>query len=408
MITQEVSRTGTGEGVFAVPESGTAPVVVLGSGITALGVVRSLGRAGLRPHLVGKPADFACRSRWVRDRVLRIEESVDPVALVAGLDRNRIDRAVLIPATDSWSTAVSRLPDDARDRFPTSLPSAEVLELLVDKWLFAQTLEVHGVPYPRTVAVESEADLTGVNFERPFLKPRNSQVFAQHYHRKAFSFSNPEEAREAYTRFTQVGLTAVLQEYIPGASSAHIFIDGFVDREGQVCAMFARRRVRMFPPDFGNSTLTVSIARDEVSSAVAHLTRLIQGIGYRGIFSAEFKLDSRDNQFKILEINSRPWWYIGFAADCGVDVSTMAYRDALGLPVEHVDSYSVGERCVLLQQDVRAYLHERRHGTAPGVGAWLRSWVGATPTVLALDDPLPALTLRSFLARRRVLRKGHG
>jgi D-aspartate ligase len=408
MVTQEYSRVGAGKGVVAAPETGYWPVVVLGTGITALGVVRGLGRAGLRPHLVGRPADFACRSRWVRGRVLHIEESEDPIALLAALDLNRVERAVLIPATDTWSTAVSRLPDAARERFPTSLPSAAILELLVDKWLFAQALEAHGVPHPRTLAVESEADLADVDFDRPFLKPRNSQLFAQHYHRKAFGFSSPAEAREAYARFTDAGLTAVLQEYIPGASSAHVFVDGFVDRDGKVCATFARRRVRMFPPDFGNSTLTVSIARDEVSSAVANLTRLLEGIGYRGIFSAEFKLDARDDQFKILEINSRPWWYIGFAAHCGVDVSTMAYRDALGLPVEPVDGYAVGERCVLLAQDIRAYLHERRHHDAAGVGAWMRSWIGATPTVLALDDPLPSLTLRSFLARRLLARKAHG
>ena len=163
----------------------------------------------------------------------------------------------------------------------------------------------------------------------------------------------------------------------------------------------------MFPPDFGNSTLTVSIPRDDVASAVASVTRLVEGIGYRGIFSAEFKLDSRDNEFKILEVNSRPWWYIGFAAHCGVDVATMAYRDALGLPVEDVESYAVGERCVLLSQDIRAYLHARKHETAPGLGDWVRSWLGATPTVLALDDPLPALTVPSFLAQR-VARKTHG
>jgi predicted ATP-grasp superfamily ATP-dependent carboligase len=407
MVTQEYSRAGAGEGAHTALETRQMPVVVLGSGITALGVVRSLGRAGLRPYLVGKHADFACRSRWVRNRVLHLEESADPVALLAGLTLHGIEHAVLIPATDTWATAVSRLPDDARDRFHTSLPSAEILDLLVDKWLFAETLEAHGVPHPRTLAVESETDLTHANFDRPFLKPRNSQLFAQRYHRKAFTFSNPAEAREAYARFTDVGLTAVLQEYIPGPSSAHVFVDGFVDREGHVCATFARRRVRMFPPDFGNSTLTVSIAPSEVRSAVDHLTRLLEGIGYRGIFSAEFKLDSRDHQFKILEVNSRPWWYIGFAARCGVDVSTMAYRDALGLPVEHVERYAVGERCVLLQQDVRAYLHERRHGEAAGLRAWVRSWVGASPPVLALDDPLPALTIRSFLARRRLARKAH-
>jgi len=47
------------------------------------------------------------------------------------------------------------------------------------------------------------------------------------------------------------------------------------------------------------------------------------------VFSAEFKFDERDGLFKILEVNARPWWYVDFAARCGVDVCRMAYRDAL-------------------------------------------------------------------------------
>jgi D-aspartate ligase len=385
------------------------PVIALGSGITALGVVRSLGRARLRPHLVAKPGDFATRSRWVRGRLLHIPESDDPEALLAGLELHGVVRSVLIPATDTWSTAVSRLPAEARTRFPTSMPSPAILDMLVDKGLFAAALTKHGVPHPRTILVESEADLDTPDFEQPFLKPRNSQLFAQHYHAKAFTFTTPAEARAAYRRIEDAGLTAVLQEYIPGPSSDHIFVDGFVDRTGVVRATFARRRVRMYPPDFGNSTLTISMPREEAGSAIGNVTRFLEGIGYRGIFSAEFKRDARDGEFKILEINSRPWWYIGFAAHCGVDVASMAYRDAIGLAVEDVHDYRVGARCVLLPQDVRAYVHSRRHNRDhPAFREWLDSWIGATPTVLALDDPLPALTVPSVVAHRRVRRSSRG
>lgn len=384
-------------------------MIALGSGITVLGVVRSLGRARLRPHLVAKPGDFAARSRWVRGRLLEIPESEDPDALFAGLELHGVVQGVLIPATDTWSTAVSRLPAETRERFPTCMPSPAILDMLVDKGLFAEALTEHGVPHPRTVMVQSETDLDTPEFEQPFLKPRNSQLFAQHYHAKAFTFSTPTEARAAYRRIENVGLTAVLQEYIPGPSSDHIFVDGFVDRTSVVRATFARRRVRMYPPDFGNSTLTISMPREEAGSAVTNVIRFLEGIGYRGIFSAEFKRDQRDGEFKLLEINSRPWWYIGFAAHCGVDVAIMAYKDAIGLPVDDVCDYRVGERCVLLPQDMRAYVHSRRHTPDhPALRQWLASWIGATPTVLALDDPLPALTVPSVVARRRVRRPSHG
>ena len=69
---------------------------------------------------------------------------------------------------------------------------------------------------------------------------------------------------------------------------------------------------------------------------------MLHAVGYRGIFSGEFKRDPRDGRFKLLEINTRPWWFIDFAVRCGVDVCRMAYDDAQGLPVTAVSEYKVG------------------------------------------------------------------
>ena len=78
----------------------------------------------------------------------------------------------------------------------------------------------------------------------------------------------------------------------------------------------------------------------------------------------------------------------------------MIYRDALGLPVETVTDYAVGERCVLLPQDFRAYRAIRRTDGLSFV-SWVRSWVGATPSIFQRSDPLPALGLPIFAVRRR-------
>src|SRR5438046_2545616 len=82
---------------------------------------------------------------------------------------------------------------------------------------------------------------------------------------------------------------SVLQEDVPGPVTSHYFVDGFVDRDGRVLARFARRRLRMWPPYFGNNSYIVSIPLADVEDAVTMLERLLAGLRYRGIFSAEFK-----------------------------------------------------------------------------------------------------------------------
>lgn len=145
----------------------------------------------------------------------------------------------------------------------------------------------------------------------------------------------------------------------------------------------------MFPRDFGNSTMTVTIPLEEVGEAPADLRRLLEHLEYRGMFDAELKLDRRDGRFKLLEVNARAWWQIELAAACGVDVCVMAYRDALGLPVEPALGYEIGRRWVHPACDARAWWQ-----SAPASIVALRApplcWLGASQAVLSWDDPLPA------------------
>ena len=381
----------------------STPVVVLGLGLSALGTVRSLGRAGLRPYLVCPNGDLSGLTRWVRGRVLRIPETDDPAVLAEALRGTSSPGRSSSPAPTSGRRSWRRSPQRRSTTFITSAPDPDVVRLLVDKERFAETVERLGVPYPRTLAVSEESDLTTLELDGLFLKPRQSQLFARRYHRKAFTFEGLEEAKSAYRLVADAGLGAILQEYIPGPPTSHYFVDGFVDRNGRIAALFARQRIRMFPLDFGNSTLMVSVGLDQVEGAVSSLNTLLTGIGYRGIFSAEFKRDERDGLFKILEVNTRPWWFIEFATLCGVNVALLAYQDALGLEVPEIREYALGERCLLLPQDVRAYRALRRSKSITLL-PWLRSWLGARPTIFDKSDPLPALSLPIVIARRAARR----
>jgi len=131
---------------------------------------------------------------------------------------------------------------------------------------------------------------------------------------------------------------------------------------------------------------------------VEDLDRLFAHLSFRGVFEAEFKYDERDGRFKLLEVNARPWYFIGFAADCGVDVCEMAYWDALDVSVEPVRTYTVGRRCVVGSDQFVCRQLLRRGGLTPG--AWLRSWIGARQLLFAWDDPLPGVArLLNVVAR---------
>ena len=194
------------------------------------------------------------------------------------------------------------------------------------------------------------------------------------------------------------------QEYIPGGSDEHYFIDGFRGRDGRFNGLFARKRLRIYPADFGNSSYCKSVALEKVDVALAGLKRLLIDLRYRGVFSAEFKVDARCGSFRLLEVNTRPWWYVEFAAHCGVNVCQMAYQDALGLSVTEGDAdYPVNVGCLNLGMDLRAVRSANPSNHAP-LPQLLRQWSTARYHVLRWNDLGPALSLLRIWFRRAFAR----
>lgn len=367
------------------------PVVVLGAGITALGVLRILGRNGLQSFSSETSDPLLRRSRWYR--AVPNAASLEGGPLGEWLDTSGLDRAVLIPCSDHWVSEVSGLDAAHRQRFPASVPSSEVLERFVDKGRFAELLRETDTPHPFSQIVDVEADLATVPnrvFASAILKPRDSQSFLRHFDVKALHVSSRAHAAEELKRLEGSGFPMIIQEYVPGPATQHYFVDGFVDRSGVVRAVFVRQRLRMYPTDFGNSTYMVSVRPDRAAGAVSAITTLLTHAGYRGMFSAEFKLDTRDGVFKLLEVNARAWWYVEFAARCGVDVCRMTYEDALERPVASIQSYRVGRPLVYPYKDYFACVALRQRRKL-SIGAWLRSWIGAMQPVFQFRDPLPAV-----------------
>jgi predicted ATP-grasp superfamily ATP-dependent carboligase len=379
------------------------PCIVLGGGITGLGVVRSLGRAGPELHVVAAHGDLAGRSRFVTGHIDDVPETDDPDVLARALVAHGFDEAVLFPCSDTWAQAVARMSEEQRARYPSSISAPDVLELLVDKALFYSTADRFDLPHPRTRVITSSDEIDGSELDGHFLKPSNSQRFNARYRDKAFRFDTLAGAQEGLELMASAGVQALLQEYIPGPPNLHYFVDGYLDRDAVLRAVFVRRRTRMFPVSFGNSTHMTTVPPSAAERAVDSIVRLLTGIGFHGTFSAEFKRDPRDGEFKLLEVNGRPWWYVGFAVDCGVDVPMLSYREALGLELETVSGYRTGIRCVLLHLDMRAFLYEHRvRGLT--LSAWLRSVVGARSTVFAWEDPRPAGSLVAGMVRTRLPR----
>ncbi|MEJ2542271.1 MAG: hypothetical protein P8188_20285 [Gemmatimonadota bacterium] len=339
-------------------------------------------------------------SRWYRQAPGEAP-APEPDRLAEYLEAHLDEGTVLIPTSDAYALALARMPESVRDRWPVVAARAEAVEIMVDKALFAEVLRVLDVPHPLTRPIANAREMAALDQSRLdgcFLKPTDSQPFFARFGVKAARAATGAEAAEWASRVEDLDIGLLVQEYVPGPADLHYYVEGFFTGDDATSAWFARRRLRIYPPDFGNSTRMVSVPLEEVAPAREDLARLLAHLNFRGIFSAEFKRDPRDGEFKLLEVNARPWWYVEFAVRCGVDVVNWGYRDALGLPLGDPPSYDVGRRCIYPYYDFHAV---REMSGLMSAVLNVRSWIGAWQPIFRWEDPAPALHEVGDLVLRR-------
>lgn len=382
----------------------SVPAVVVGRGPTALGILRCLRMAGIDSYVACPKDDHVTASRWYRPTPGIHWNGTLGTDGHEALDRMPLDKAVLIAGADDAALWMSELPAALLgSKFFVSTASFATQALLQDKSKFAQFLSGTSMPHPRTFYLESVDDVAAVPFDeldRVFLKPINSQQFSDVVGVKGVWVTSRAELLASWQSLHAKGFKLMAQEYVPGTAADHYFIDGFRDRHGVLTGLFARRRYRISPPDFGNSSYCQSIALADVDLPRRHLEALLAALDYRGIFSAEFKRDARDGAFRILEINSRAWTYVEFAARCGINVCEMAWHDALDRDVRPaLAHYAIGAGCVDFYRDFGTLWAQRR---AMPLNWWavVHQWAHAHYHSFRLDDPQPALHFAAGVIKR--------
>jgi len=125
----------------------------------------------------------------------------------------------------------------------------------------------------------------------------------------------------------------------------------------------------------------------------------------------EFKVDPRDNEPKLMELNPRCWGSVALAIHAGVGLPYLLYGMAMEKEFTPVVDYTVGVRCRwLLPGDILHFLQNpHRFHLKPS----FFQFRGTPDDILSGDDPLPIVgafltllslpwdkDLRRFLKRR--------
>jgi hypothetical protein len=227
-------------------------------------------------------------------------------------------------------------------------------------------------------------------------RPTDSQRFFARFKVKAFHVDSRRKSRS--TRRLLASRAQVVSGVHRRTSHDHYFVDRFVDRDGS----FAHGS----PGAVAEYAERLQAARDgkrpatEVEGA-AHPRCSARRPPLPQDLQRQFKRDGQTCSDP--RINSRAWWYVEFAARCGIDVCALSILDAQGEAVPTLTDYALGRRCVYPYYDYSAI----REAAAAGQLTVLRglsSWVGAYQAVFRWSDPWPAWGATLEILGRRLTR----
>jgi len=339
-----------------------SPVIVLGGGLTGLGIARVLGKLGIDVYLVVNKKDEAvyskfCKKAYITPKFRENEKILKKV--LHTISRNLGKRAVVYPTSDLDALLLSQIKEDFVDDFHFVVGNKKPVDILVNKKKFYKELNHHKIDYPATFFPEDLDDTKriGADLTYPiFIRPSNSQLFSKTFtgQGKGFFAYSPKQLIQHYQLAIKHEIEVMFQEIIPGPPTNSFQFEGYYNKEHNPTVLFARQRIRIWPPEFGNSTLCVSIPLTKIGPQKIKVDNFLKEIGYNGLMSAEFKKDERDGKMKILEINARAWWHFWLSADCGADIMFSSYLDAIGEKNEYIENYKIGLKSIYFLPDFMA------------------------------------------------------
>lgn len=358
---------------------GDRGAVVLGDNIS---IVQELGRNGIDCTVMmhhRAPSTFSRYVRYVHCPDPSIHED-KAIGSLGDLCRRRGDRPVVIPASDQWVMALSRHRELVEEFCVPCVANREAVELILDKERFCRLGHAKGYMTPRCWGCEDLGRLGEDEF--PILaKPRLHRWSSNDARRS----TQDEMVRLRFTvihdlseldRFLEreEGLLGHLffQELVRGPTSNLYSFGAYVDRSSSILASVSGHKIRGCMTNHGDCNLGERTTLPEEMVITAE--RIIADLGITGLIEFEYKIDSRTGESRLVEVNPRPWSWIGMAPACGVDLPLIAYRDLTGaLEPPVCSSFQGSVKFVRLSYDLPnclVYHRKDSNGWGRSLGEW--------------------------------------
>ena len=260
-------------------------------------------------------------------------------------EKNKDKKILLIATSDLYVKMVAENREILEKYFYFNYPDLEVVNNLLIKEIFYDIYKDMGIDIPKTYIYPCKQNENIKEIKKYFnneypiiIKPSDGVE----YHKlddaglsKVYKAHDEDELEKIIKEIENAGYNKnlIIQEFIPGDDSAlfdSIFYVG-KDKKAKL-ATFAQIGLQEHTPTgIGNCTILVN-GFDEHGyneEIVYKLKEFIEKIGYQGFAEFDMKYDSRDNKYKVLEINPRQSRSGYYLTACGYNLVEYLINDLI-------------------------------------------------------------------------------
>lgn len=250
-------------------------------------------------------------------------------------------KIILISTNETYTEFISKNKEKIHECYVYNYPSVDVIKSLTNKEKFYKTYEKSNLLFPKTIyfdCVRSKLKFDDLTYPI-IVKPANVVEF-NHIRfegkNKIYKVNSEEELIKVINNIKLGGYKdrLIIQEFIPGDDSNLFDAVLYVNTNGKVEFMtFAQIGLQERTKSMvGNAAVLINgfnTTSGNVLKQAKDIKKFMESINYRGFAEVDMKYDSRDNTFKVLEINARQGRSSYYVASLGKNLVKTIVDDCL-------------------------------------------------------------------------------
>lgn len=308
--------------------------VVLGSNYyIGLSIIRCLGKEGIDVVAMdyNRINTYGASSKYLKEQLIvpHYKNEAELLSYLVEYGKKQSFKPVLFPTADAYVAFMDNHLEILKESYLIPMTEQGLWTKVMDKSGLQELADKHHVKIPDTM--NSNA-IDWSNFENSIgypclLKPTDSPGFVNHYRKKMFICNDKTSLLKAIEQTHNDGFSMIVQRKIVGADSNVCTYDCYLNQSSQVTHSMTCQKIRQFPINYGASSYTLQ-RHIEVLHQIGQ--SFLEAVGFKGFAEIEFKKDDRNNDYYLIEVNTRTTTLNCLLDKAGINFPLVAYKELTG------------------------------------------------------------------------------